>query len=110
MLNAAREEILNFPGDVRCDAAYALRIAEEGGKHPAAKPLQGFGGASVLEIVLDDSGDTYRAVYTVQFDDVTVLLHAFQKKSTKGIKTPKHNIDLVKARLAAAKKLFGEKP
>jgi len=109
MLMPARDELLAFPGDVRCDAAYALRVAEEGSKHPAAKPMNGFGGASVMEIVLDDSGNTYRAVYTVQFDDVTVLLHAFQKKAKKGIKTPKQNLDLIYKRLAEAKKLFGAK-
>lgn len=109
MLNAARDELLAFPGDVRCDAAYALRVAEEGKKHPAAKPLKGFNGASVLEIVLDDDGNTYRAIYTVKFSDVTVLLHAFQKKSKSGIATPQQNIKTIEARLKAATEMFGGK-
>lgn len=108
MLNAARDELLAFPTSVRSDSGYALFVAEEGGKHPAAKPLRGFGGASVLEIVLNDDGDTYRVIYTVQFKDVTVLLHAFQKKSKKGKGTPTSNIETIKRRLNAAKKLFGE--
>jgi phage-related protein len=69
-----------------------------GDKHPSAKPLQGFGGAGVLEIVEDHDGDTYRAVYTVRFAEVVYVLHTFQKKSKRGVKTPKREIDLIKAR------------
>jgi len=68
-----------------------------------AKPLAGFGGASVLEIVDDFQTDTYRAVYTVRFRDVVYVLHAFQKKSKKGIATPKADLDLIKRRLKFAK-------
>jgi phage-related protein len=107
MSAAARAELLAFPGGVRCQAAYALRVAEEGEVHPAAKPLKGFGGASVMEVVLDDSGDTYRVMYTVQFKEVTVLLHAFEKKSKKGIATPKGNMKLIEKRLMAAKEMYG---
>jgi phage-related protein len=109
MLNAARDELLRFPLQMRSDAAFALRVAEEGAKHPAAKPMKGFGGASVLEIVLDDDGSTYRAIYTVRFADVTVLLHAFQKKSKTGIQTPKQNVKTIGARLKTAEELFGGK-
>ncbi len=81
--------------------------------HANAKPLKGFGGAGVLEIIDDHQGDTYRAVYTVKFDSAIYVLHAFQKKSKKGIKTPQEDIDLVKKRLKAAemdhKSRFGAK-
>ncbi|WP_103973304.1 type II toxin-antitoxin system RelE/ParE family toxin [Methylovulum psychrotolerans] len=81
---------------------YALHWAQRGGKSPAAKPLQGFGGAGVLEIVDDFDGNTYRAVYTVRFAQAVYALHVFQKKSPKGIATPKQDIELVKARLKRA--------
>jgi len=68
----------------------------------SAKPLAGFGGASVLEIVEDYRTDTYRAVYTVKFSELVYVLHAFQKKAKKGIDTPKRDIDLIKRRLRAA--------
>ena len=71
-----------------------------------AKPLKGFGGAGVLEIVEDNDGDTYRGVYTVKFAGVVYVLHAFQKKSTKGVSTPKHEIDLIKDRLKRAEEHY----
>ena len=75
-----------------------------GEKHPDAKPLKGFGGAGVLEVVERYDSDTYRAVYTVKFADVVYVLHAFQKKSKKGIQTPKQEIELIKKRLQQAQK------
>ena len=81
---------------------YALHLAQEGDKSPAAKPLKGFRGAGVLEIVEDYDTDTYRTVYTVKFADVMYVLHAFKKKSKKGIATPKADIDLIKQRLQRA--------
>jgi len=66
---------------------------------PAAKPLKGFGGASVLEIVASHCGDTWRAVYTVRFHDAIYVLHAFQKKSTKGIATPARDFERIRQRL-----------
>jgi phage-related protein len=86
----------------------ALDVAQQGEKHEVAKPLQGFGGAGVLEIIDDFDGDTYRAVYTVKFKGVVYALHAFQKKSKKGISTPKEEIDLVKKRLKAAEEHYKE--
>ena len=80
----------------------ALNTAQLGGKHPAAKPLKGFKGSGVLEIVDDFDRDTYRAVYTVRFADFVYVLHAFQKKSKKGIATPKSDLDLMKQRLKDA--------
>ena len=81
---------------------YALYQAQLGLKAVSAKPLRGFGGAGVLEIVEDHQTDTYRAVYTVKFSEFVYVLHAFQKKSRKGSATPKSEIDLIKKRLNAA--------
>jgi phage-related protein len=81
---------------------YALYQAQAGLKTSSAKPLRGFGGASILEIVEDHQTDTYRAVYTVKFSELVYVLHAFQKKSKKGIATPKPDIDLIKRRLRVA--------
>jgi phage-related protein len=84
----------------------ALNAAQLGGKHKDARPLKGFGGASVVEIVADFDGGTFRAVYTVRFADVVYVLHAFQKKSKKGIETPKSDIDLIKQRLKVAEQEY----
>lgn len=84
----------------------ALNSAQLGGKHPAAKPLRGFGGAGVLEIVDDFDGETYRAVYTVNFVDIVYVLHAFQKKSRKGVETPKGDIELIRRRYKSAEAAF----
>jgi len=79
-----------------------LYAAQRGDTYPSVKPLKGFGGASVLEVVATDSGDAYRTVYTVRFDDVIYVLHAFQKKSMEGVKTPKKHVELIRERLKAA--------
>ncbi|MFN2408610.1 MAG: type II toxin-antitoxin system RelE/ParE family toxin [Pyrinomonadaceae bacterium] len=91
-----------FPAEVKDVMGYALYQAQLGLKAASAKPLRGFGGAGVLEVVANYQTDTYRAVYTVKFSNFIFVLHAFQKKSRKGITTPKPNIDLVKKRLRAA--------
>ncbi len=91
-----------MPDDVIDVFGFALHLAQMGKKHDQAKPLKGFGGASVLEVVEDHMGDTYRAVYTVKIADKVYVLHCFQKKSTKGIETPKHEMDLIRERLRAA--------
>ena len=91
-----------MPDDVIDDYGFALHLAQMGKKHDQAKPMKGFGGASVLEVVEDHMGDTYRAVYTVKIADKVYVLHCFQKKSTKGIETPKHEMDLIRERLRAA--------
>ncbi|TMJ18077.1 MAG: hypothetical protein E6G94_00740 [Alphaproteobacteria bacterium] len=96
-----------FPPDVLDVMGYALGIAQEGGKHPDAKSLKGFKGG-VLEVVDDFDGDTYRAVYTVKFDGAVFALHAFQKKSKKGIETPKADIEKIRTRLQAAEKMYAE--
>ncbi len=98
----ARQALRRFPEEVRQVMGYALYVAQTGDKYSDAKPLKGFGGAGVLEIVEDHEGDTYRAVYTVRFKNAIYVLHAFQKKSKKGTATPKPDIDTIKERLKAA--------
>ena len=98
-IGSAREDLKQFPEDVKQDIGYALYEAQRGGKSTAAKPLKGFAGAGVLEIIENYSGDTYRAVYTVKFKDVVYVLHCFQKKSKKGMATPNQDIELIKRRL-----------
>lgn len=102
-IGSSKEDLSAFPDDVKRRVGRALWDAQIGLKAPFARPLKGFGGAGVLEIVDDFDGDTYRAVYTVQFAEAVYVLHAFQKKSRKGIATPKSDIDLIKRRLARAK-------
>ena len=96
---SSRDDLKDCPQDVRDAIGYALYLAQLGGKHPHAKPLKGFGGAGVLEVVENDDGDTYRAVYTVKFADAVYVLHVFQKKSKRGITTPKAEMELIKQRL-----------
>jgi phage-related protein len=99
---SALKDLSALPKEVKRTMGYALSLAQEGGKHPSAKPLRGFGGTGVLEVVEDHQGDTYRAVYTVRFKEAVYLLHTFQKKSKRGIQTPQEEIALVKTRLKVA--------
>ena len=101
-IGSTRADLAPFPEDVKDAIGYALYIAQRGEKHPDAKPLRGFGGAGILEIVQDHSGDTYRAVYTVRLAGRIYVLHVFQKKSKRGIKTPKAESELIKSRLRRA--------
>jgi phage-related protein len=98
----SRDDLRKFPDEVKREIGFALYFAQRGEKHPSAKPLKGFGGAGVLEVVEDHRGDTYRAVYTVRFVEILYVLHVFMKKSTRGIKTPKRELDLIDQRLRAA--------
>nr|WP_072293553.1 type II toxin-antitoxin system RelE/ParE family toxin [Nitrosovibrio sp. Nv17] len=91
-----------FPDAVKDEMGYALHQAQTGGKTTTAKPLQGFGGAGVLEIVTNEMGDTFRAVYTVKFATAIYVLHAFQKKSKSGTKTPVEDMKLIERRFKAA--------
>ncbi|MGH6802151.1 MAG: type II toxin-antitoxin system RelE/ParE family toxin [Methyloceanibacter sp.] len=102
-VGSALDDLSLFPNEVKTVMGYAIHIAQIGGIHPNAKPLKGFGGAGVLEISDDHDGDTYRAVYTVKFASVVYVLHAFQKKSKKGIAMPKADRDLIESRLRVAK-------
>jgi phage-related protein len=98
-----------LPREVRIDIGHALFAAQEGEVDPAAKPLKGFGGASVLEIVASHRGNAWRAVYTVRFEDAVYVLHVFQKKSTRGIATPMKEIELIRKRLAEAERDYRER-
>ena len=96
-VGSSDEDVRAFPPEVRRVVGFALWLAQTGDKHPNAKPLRGFGGAGVLEIVEDRDGDTYRTVYTLTLPDAVYVLHAFQKKSKHGIATPKRELDLIRA-------------
>jgi len=108
-VGSSRKDIQEFPEDVKDDIGYALYEAQNGRKPAAAKPLKGFGGAGVLEIIENHSGDTYRAVYTVNFTDVIYVLHCFQKKSKSGVETPRQDIELIKRRLKAAEQDYSDR-
>ena len=99
---ASRKDFREFPDDVQDEAGYDLWLVQQGGMPASAKVLKGFGGADVLELVEDYASDTYRVVYTVRFSEAVYVLHAFQKKSKQGIKTPAKELDLVKSRLRVA--------
>jgi phage-related protein len=98
-MGSTRADLRDFPEPVKDLIGYALYIAQRGGKHPDAKPLRGFGGAGVLEIVADHHGNTYRLVYTINLTGRVYALHAFQKKAKSGIKTPMAEMRLIRERL-----------
>ncbi len=102
-------DLRSFPAPARSEIGHALFAAQQGETDPAAKPLKGFGGAGVLEIVASHQGNTWRAVYTVRFRDAIYVLHVFQKKSKKGIATPARGIDLIRRRLAEAEQDYEER-
>jgi phage-related protein len=103
---SSKRDLSAFPRQVRRGAGGALWEAQKGLKSHLAKPLKGFGGGSVLEIVSDHDGDTYRSVYTVRFARAVYVLHAFQKKSKRSIATPKREIELIKRRLKLAEQEY----
>jgi len=109
-VGSARSDLREFPDEVRTDMGFALWVAQQGGKPAQAKPLKGVvSGAGVLELVERYDGDTYRVVYTVRFKDALYVLHSFQKKSKRGIKTPKHEIDVIRERLKVAEAHYEER-
>ena len=101
-LGSTLGDLKGFPDAVKQSVGYALELAQRGEKHDSAKPLKGFKGAGVLEIVANFDGDTWRAVYTVKIENAVYVLHVFQKKSKAGITTPKRDLDLITQRLKAA--------
>lgn len=101
-MGSALKDLRKFPEEPRRVMGHALDLAQQGKKHEAAKPMKGYNGAGVLEIVDDDDGNTYRAVYTVRFPGAIYALPAFQKKSKSGSATPKQEIELVNRRLKEA--------
>src|ERR1700675_5132212 len=101
-IGSSKDDLRAFPDEVRRVMGFAINDAQNGDEHPRTKALKGFGGRGVLEGVDDEDGDTYRAVYTVRFAGMIYVLHAFQKKSKKGVETPKREIEVIKARLKGA--------
>ena len=99
------KDLRAFPGSVQDLMGYALFVAQQGGRYRETKTLTGFGGAGVVEILADHRGDTFRAVYTVRYQGTVYVLHAFQKKSTSGRATPKHELDVIAQRLRVAEQL-----
>ena len=107
-IGSSHKDLMQLPADVRKSVGFALHFAQHGEQHPASKVLKGFGGAGVLEVVENDVGGTYRAVYTVRFEEAVFVLQCFQKKSKSGIATPKADMDVVRARLKTAEALAKE--
>ena len=107
-VGGCKKDLMGLPVDVRKFFGHALDFAQRGGQHHAAKVMKGFGGAGVLEMVEKDIGGTYRAVYTVKFEEAVFVLHCFQKKSKSGIATPKEDMDIIRARLKVAEVLAKE--
>lgn len=107
-VGASKKELKAFPRTVQRDFGQALFTAQAGGVDPAAKPMKGFKGTLVMEITASYRTDTYRAVYTVNIGEYIFVLHAFQKKSKTGIKTPQKHINMIDQRLVQAKRIWQE--
>ena len=108
-ISSSRRDLRALPQDVRRGIGQALYAAQQGVTDPAAKPLKGFGGTRVMEIVERYRTDTYRAVYTARFPNAVYVLHAFQKKSKRGIATAKADIDLIRKRFAEAERDYKQR-
>ncbi|HSW73581.1 MAG TPA: type II toxin-antitoxin system RelE/ParE family toxin [Candidatus Limnocylindria bacterium] len=106
---SSKKDLLKLPDEVIDFMGNGLQLAQGGKKDKHAKPLKGFGGADVLELIDSDISGTYRAVYTVKMKDVIFVLHVFQKKSKHGIETPKPDMDLIKSRLKQAQEIYKER-
>jgi phage-related protein len=107
-IGSSKRDLMALPVLVRKFFGHALHFAQNGERHDAAKVLRGFGSAGVLEVVEDDAGATYRAVYSVRFREAVFVLHCFQKKSKSGIETPKNDMDMIRLRLKAAEAMAKE--
>ena len=101
-VGSSKKDFRAFPDDVQDAMGFALYLAQLGSWLSSMKPLKGFGSSGVVELVEDHKGDTYRAAYTVRFAEAVYVLHAFQKKSKSGIKTPPQDMELIKSRLKLA--------
>ena len=101
-IGSSHKDLMALPAEVRRLFGFALSLAQAGDRYDAAKVLKGFGGAGVLEVIEDDVSGTYRAVYTVKFAEAVFVLHCFQKKSKRGIATPKVDMDIINTRLKIA--------
>ena len=108
-VGSSLRDLRAFPEPVQDHMGYALFVAQSSGKHRDTKTLRGFGGAGVVEVLKDFRGDTFRAVYTLRYGGAVYVLHAFQKKSKQGIKTPQVELDRIKRRLKEAETLSLER-
>lgn len=108
-MGSSRKDLRALPEIVQDHVGYALYVAQRGGKHQDTKPLKGYGGADVVEVITDYSGDTFRAVYTVRFAGAVYVLHVFQKKSKKARATPKMDMKLIEKRLREAERIAKER-
>jgi phage-related protein len=107
-VGSSKRDLLCLPAPVVDFFGFALYLAQDGKGHEQAKPLSGFGSAGVLEVVEDWDRSTYRAVYSVRFDKAVFVLHIFQKKSKRGMPTPKAELDLIREPLKVAEQLAKE--
>lgn len=107
-VSSSKRDLIELPADVKSDFGFGLYQAQIGLFPDIGKPLKGFPGVTVVELKLDFSGDTYRGIYTIQFEDAVVVLHVFKKKSNKGKETPKKDKELVKGRIKLAKEVYNE--
>jgi phage-related protein len=108
-IGSSREDLRAMPPQVRKDIGQALYAAQQGETDPAAKPLKGFGGTRIMEIVERHRTDAFRAVYTALFAEAIYVLHVFQKKSKHGIAMPRPDMELIKRRFAEAQRLHRER-
>ena len=104
-MGSSRKDFRSFPDEVKSEMGFGLFQAQVGGRHRNAKALSGFGNAGVVEMIHDHRGDTFRTVYTARLGAAVYVLHAFQKKSKKGIATPLTDMRLIEARLREAQRL-----
>ena len=107
-IGSSRKDFRDFPDEVKSEMGYGLFLAQTGGRHRKAKTFKGAGDAGVVEVIDDFRGDTFRTVYTVRFSSAVYVLHAFQKKSKKGIATPASDIQLIEQRLREAERTHKE--
>ncbi len=108
-VGSSLRDLKTFPRAVQRHIGQALYAAQAGEEYPTVKALRGFGGRGVLEVVASHQSDAYRAVYRVRFRDAIYVLHAFQKKSTRGIATPQKDVELIRRRLTEAERDFRER-
>ncbi len=107
-VGSSKSDLLKFPNEVKHSIGFGLYLAQTGKRSLHSKVLKGFGSAGVIEIIESDESGTFRVVYTVKISNFVFVLHAFQKKSKQGIKTPKQEIDLIKKRLKDSQKIYKE--
>ncbi len=103
---SSKQDLKDMPKDVREDFGHWLLLAQKGETVPNAKIFTGFGGAHITELRRDDDQGTFRVVYTIRLKEVIAVLHAFKKKSKKGISTPKQEIELIRSRLKRAEEMY----